>query len=134
MAATAVGYVILTLSFEREDNKWVGICVELGTSTYSRALTKTREDLSKLVIEHLNLLEEAGEREQFFEDWGIEFHREKPEPDEFRFRLPKNELLRLYHATRAHATLPDLPFYQPGVYEIPDSSPGAQAEPMLAGV
>ena len=76
------GYVLLTLKFEREGNKWVGICLELGTSTFARTLKRCVEELRGLVIEHLNVLEEVGERERFFQTWGIEFHRERVAPTE----------------------------------------------------
>ena len=68
------GYVILTLKFGREGKKWVGTCLELGTSTYARTLGHTEKSLDKLIIEHMNLLEEAGERGQFFQEWGIQIH------------------------------------------------------------
>ena len=68
--AAAVGHVVLTLAFEQEDNKWVGTCIELGTSTFSRTLRQTQDDLRKLVVEHLNLLEQHGERESFFQAVG----------------------------------------------------------------
>ena len=54
--------VILHYQFTREGNKWVGTCLELGTSTYARSKRKTEEALYELVLEHLNLLEESGER------------------------------------------------------------------------
>ena len=70
--ARAVGHVVLTLAFEQEGNKWVGTCIELGTSIFSRTLRQTQDDLRKLVVEHLNLLGQYGERESFFKQWGIE--------------------------------------------------------------
>ena len=70
--ARAVGHVVLTLAFEREGNKWVGTCIELGTSIFSRTLRQTQDDLRKLVVEHLNLLEQHGERESFFKQWDLE--------------------------------------------------------------
>ncbi len=63
--------VVLNYQFTREGNKWVGTCVELGTSTYARSRRKTEEALYELVLEHLNLLEESGERPRFFDEWGI---------------------------------------------------------------
>ena len=65
------GYVELTLRFEREGRTWVGTCLELGTSAYADSLDQTQQDLHKLVGEHLALLEEAGERERFFEEHGV---------------------------------------------------------------
>ena len=61
----------LHFEFERYGNKWVGTCVELSTSTYARSRRKTSEALHQLVLEHLNLLEESGERNRFFDEWGL---------------------------------------------------------------
>ena len=74
----ATGYVLLTLQFRREGRDWVGVCLELGTSTFDRSLEKTRATLSELVLEHLNLLEEEGAREQFFSDHGIAVYADMP--------------------------------------------------------
>ena len=84
------GYVELTFMFEREGNKWVGTCLELGTSTYGRNLERVEESIHRLAVEHLNLLEEAEERERFFRKHGIAFHPAKPKPRsrEVRFRVP----------------------------------------------
>jgi hypothetical protein len=68
------GYVWLTLRYEREGNKWVGICHELSTSTFARTLKRCQQELNELVIEHLNVLDQAGQRDRFFHDWGIELH------------------------------------------------------------
>ena len=76
------GYVVLTLVFEREGRKWVGTCEEMGTSTYARTLAQCRRELEALVADHLNLLEEEGERENFFEKWGIAV---------YPIRLPRRE-------------------------------------------
>ena len=63
--------VSLHFEFAREGNKWVGTCLELSTSTYARTRRKVEEALYELVLEHLNLLEESGERNRFFDEWGI---------------------------------------------------------------
>ncbi len=52
---TVAGYVELTLKFEREEGKWVGTCLELGTSTYAKTLDRVQKDLRQLVPEHLSL-------------------------------------------------------------------------------
>lgn len=67
-----VASVNLHFEFERYKNKWVGTCVELSTSTYARSRRKTQEALYELVLEHLNLLEESGERNRFFDEWNIQ--------------------------------------------------------------
>ena len=68
MTENATGYVTLTLTYERGGNQWVGICLELGTSTYSRTLKQCQLELEELVVDHLNVLEEIGERESFFDE------------------------------------------------------------------
>ena len=68
------GYVILTLKYEREGNKWVGTCHELGTSTFARTLKRCQQELTELVSEHLDVLEQVGQRERFFRDWEIEVY------------------------------------------------------------
>lgn len=66
-----VASVILNFEFHKWRSKWVGTCTELGTSTYARSKTKTEVALKALVLENLNLLEEAGERSRFFDEWDI---------------------------------------------------------------
>ena len=66
-----VASIDLNFEFERDGNKWVGTCRELSTSTYARSLRKTQEALKVLVVEHLNLLEQSGERNRFFDEWDI---------------------------------------------------------------
>ena len=81
-----LGYVVLTQSFEREGNKWVGTCVELGTSTYARSLDQCQQELKVLCEEHLNLLEQAGERKRFFEKWDVPFYEQRTAPEEVVIR------------------------------------------------
>ena len=72
-------YVALTLSFEREGDVWVGVCLELGTSTYADTLEACEDELRELVAEHIDVLEEIGERDRFFQEWGIAL-RDTPVP------------------------------------------------------
>ena|SRR3990167_1620348 len=83
--AAVEGYVLLTLAFTQEDDRWVGVCAELSTSTFAHTLEECQQELKALVTEHLNLLEEVGAREAFFEKWDIEFVRKLPQkmPDSF---------------------------------------------------
>ena len=83
---TVEGHVILTLKYEREGNKWVGTCHELGTSTFARTLKRCQEELTELVGEHLNTLEQAGQRERFFRDWDIEFYSVRTTPSQIVLR------------------------------------------------
>lgn len=109
-----MGYVVLTLSFEREGNKWVGTCLELGTSTFHRTLKQCEEELRELVTEHLNALEEAGERERFFEKWDIAFHHTRTTPREVTIKGSGKYWDRLFEgATAAYG-----PFLQPGLFPV----------------
>ena len=85
MADTLSGYVILTLRYTRDGRRWVGT-QELSTSTFARTLKRCQEELSELVVEHLNVLEETGQRDRFFHDWGIDFHTTQAPPKEFVLR------------------------------------------------
>ncbi len=68
------GFVVLTLRFWTEGKRWVGECVELGTSTFGRSLPQTHDELKELVLLHLNTLEDTGERERFFQEHGIRLY------------------------------------------------------------
>lgn len=76
--ARALGYIILTFSFHKEGNRWVGRCNELTTSAFGRSLPEAEERLKELVELHLNTLEDVGERERFFRENGIKFYTHKP--------------------------------------------------------
>ena len=105
---TSASYVELTLRFNREEGKWVGVCVELGTSTYGKKLEQVEADLRTLVREHLELLEEAGERVRFFSEHGIVEHDEKPIRHEIRIPVPDIDTSGLY--------------FQPGIFQLPKLS------------
>ena len=74
MESVVVGYVILTYSYYRDGRKWVGTCLELGTSTYAKTRKQVLDALGSLVVDHLNLLERSGERIRFFDEWGIRLY------------------------------------------------------------
>ena len=86
MTAEDAGYVDLTLRYEREEGQWVGVCLELSTSTFGDSLEEVQDSLTRLVVEHLSFLENAGERERFFTEHNISYHEFKP--DEVSVTLP----------------------------------------------
>jgi hypothetical protein len=51
--------VQLTLAFKRENDKWVGWCLELGPTTHGNSQVDVRQKLLGLVELHLNSLEKA---------------------------------------------------------------------------
>ena len=62
----------LTMRYELDDEVWVGVCEELGTSTYDSDLETVTHELGELVLHELNALEADGEREGVFGQYGIE--------------------------------------------------------------
>ena len=92
-------YMTVTLSFAREGNKWVGGCLELGTSTFARTLKACREELQELVADHLNVMEEVGERARFFEDWGITLQPTEKVPAQFTVRGSGDSWNKLFQDT-----------------------------------
>ena len=106
------GYVTLTLSFEQEGSEWVGECLELGTSTFADTLEECQVELQDLVTDHLNVLEEIGERERFFEEWGIVVHASNEIPSEFTIRGSGDSWNRLFERSTGTRG----PFLQPRVF------------------
>ena len=75
------GHISLTLEFQKDGRRWVGVCHKLGTSTYSRSLPEAEKQLREAVCMHLNTLEELGERDRFFTENKIKIHAIKPKRD-----------------------------------------------------
>jgi predicted RNase H-like HicB family nuclease len=99
----AAGYILVTFSFHKEGNKWVGYCEELGTSTYGYSLPLVQTQLQEAIHCHINTLEDVGERERFFRENSIKFYKKKPEPCEIKISEPiKRDI-----------------FYQPHVQLVP---------------
>jgi predicted RNase H-like HicB family nuclease len=74
---TELGYIQLTLLFYKEEDQWIGECKELGISTYGDTIEEVKSELPELVELHVNALEEAGERENYFKENGIIIYSEK---------------------------------------------------------
>ena len=89
-------YVPLTLSFEREGDVWVGICLEMGTSTFADTLEECQSELHEFVEENLNLLEEVGERDRFFQEWEIATQDTPAPPAQFTIRGSGESWERLF--------------------------------------
>ena len=119
MSTSSRGYVMLTLVFGKEGNKWVGTCEELGTSTYARTLKQCQHDLNELVIEHLNLLEQEGEREKFFERWGIKIQPTKT-PKDFTFHVSSESTFGAHRDLLQETLSPSRPpFFRPSLFQVP---------------
>jgi predicted RNase H-like HicB family nuclease len=75
----AKGYIIVTVVFKREEGKWTGRCLELGTSTYGSTIDETFEALGEAILLQLNTLEDVGECERFLKENKIKFYKHKPD-------------------------------------------------------
>ena len=84
-------YITLTLEFQKDGRRWIGVCQELGTSTYSRSLPETEKQLREAVRLHLNTLEEIGERDRFFKEHKIEVHTAKPKSETIKVPTENSE-------------------------------------------
>lgn len=85
---TDIVIVLLTLEFCQEGNEWVGVCRELGTSTFHKDLKVAKEELMELVLLHLNALEDAGERKRVFREKAIKLYRLADVPTRRRLDVP----------------------------------------------
>lgn len=84
----AAAYIVVTLKFKKEKNKWTAYCEELGTATFAHSLKEARKRLEEAVILHLNTLEEVGERERFFKKHNITLYPNKPRKNEISITGP----------------------------------------------
>jgi predicted RNase H-like HicB family nuclease len=66
-----IGYIILTLRIEQEDDQWTAQCEELGTATHADSIESALTEIRELMGLHLEALEETGERDRFFLEHGI---------------------------------------------------------------
>lgn len=64
----AVEALTLTLLIDQEDQRWVGVCHELGTSAYSATLESALEELKEAVALQLNEMDRLGHLEAYLRD------------------------------------------------------------------
>jgi predicted RNase H-like HicB family nuclease len=79
---------LLTLEFHQEGKQWVGVCRELGTSTFHKDLSQAKAELIELVELHLDALEETGERQRFFKENSIKTYTLSRVPKRARVEIP----------------------------------------------
>lgn len=58
----------LTLDYVEESGQWVGVCLELGTSTFAESLETVRLELREAVELQLNELERLRVVEEYLRD------------------------------------------------------------------
>lgn len=60
--------ILLNFEYIEEDGRWVGFCIELGTSAYSDSLDHTRQELRDAVTLQLDSLDTLGHVWEFLRD------------------------------------------------------------------
>ena len=63
--------ILLTAEYIRENGKWVGVCLELGTSTFADTLDQVREELSDAVSLQLGETQRLGFLDEYLEDHAV---------------------------------------------------------------
>jgi predicted RNase H-like HicB family nuclease len=72
-------YILFKFLFEREkDNRWVGVCEELGVSNYGNTIEEAQEHLEESVDLHIKSLIELGEFGNMIAKYKIPFYLNKP--------------------------------------------------------
>ena len=98
----AVGYIVVTFEFRKEDRRWVAYCEELGTATFGRSIPEAEKRIKEATLLHLNTLEDVGERERFFKEHSIQYYPTRP-----------TENIKINAPVRREA------FYRPHIQRIP---------------
>lgn len=63
---------VLTFEYQQEAGQWVGVCVELGTSTYADTLEQTELELREAVELQLSEMERLGYLWEYLEVQGVQ--------------------------------------------------------------
>ena len=77
----------LTFDFEQEGERWVGICLELGTSTFSNSLQEIREELLECVELQLNEVSRLGFTADYLQENRVRVIPAPSQADENAFAL-----------------------------------------------
>jgi hypothetical protein len=74
----------LNFTFTREDNSWVGVCVELGTSAFSDTIDRALKELCDAVVLQLEEAERLFKLDAYLEERKVKpyFVDSKAEGDE----------------------------------------------------
>lgn len=98
MAASAVGYIMLTFRVYREGKQFVGECLELGTASCGDTIEEALDNIRDATSLYLSVIEEEGERERIFRERGILVIVGEPSDTELVVRARPNEVISPYLA------------------------------------
>ena len=63
---------ILTVKYHREDDKWLGECIELGTATFAETLEEVRQELNEAIALQVNDMDQLGFAREYLADHGVQ--------------------------------------------------------------
>jgi len=86
--ASAKCVVILHAHYWRNQNQWLGECVELGTTTFADTFEDVQRELKDMIVLHLDTLESVGERDNFFKEHEIKTYSEGEVPEKISEWVP----------------------------------------------
>lgn len=71
MKKANVQYVKLTLRFFKEEEQWIGECLETGICTYGDTIEEVQKELPELIAMHFNAIEGMGDIERYIQENNI---------------------------------------------------------------
>jgi len=83
--------VFLTLMFHQEGRQWVGVCRELGTSSFDKDFQTAKSELLAMTRSHLEALHEVGELPRFLKEHRVPHASGNSPIDKRRVQLPSEE-------------------------------------------
>jgi len=84
-------YIILTVQFQKEGNKWTAECREFGTATFGRNLKEAKKRIGEAILVHLKTLDDVNELERFCRENNIIVYSAKPKTISIPISAPLNE-------------------------------------------
>ena len=72
-------FIVLTFEYTKEEGMWVGVCLELGTSTFADSVEQVREELLEAVSLQISEMTRLGYGDQYFRENNVPI-RPIPQP------------------------------------------------------
>jgi predicted RNase H-like HicB family nuclease len=87
MTRTTARKIRVTYVVQKEDGQYAAYCRELGTASCGRTVEEAFTNLHEAIWVHLNAIDEAGERDRWFEERGIQVLAAGDEPEEITLHI-----------------------------------------------
>lgn len=93
MTTTTKGYILVTFKITKEDDQYVGNCVELGVASAGDSIEEAIEQIADATELYLNTLEEVGEKGRVLKERGITILASPSADQEVRIPVRTNEIV-----------------------------------------